>query len=304
MIQRIIADSLALKVAQVERIIASASHSYYHFQIPKRNGGLRDIYHPSQKLKLLQRWVTKALLTRLPVSSAAAAYEEGSSIVRNARMHVANRFLLRLDFANFFPSLTGDDVKRLLTTNRTLVSDFVADDRDLDVVRRITCRFGSLTIGAPSSPVLSNRIMEPFDTFCLLEANARGMVYTRYADDLFFSCGEPNVLQEVPAMIERRLGLMDRSRLRLNAGKTIHSSKKGRRVVTGLRLTSEDRVSLGREFKRSLRTKVHLATQGSLPPTEIGTLRGLLAFAKDVEPDLLIRLRVKYGTEAVDAILG
>ena len=103
MIQKLMAESLALKVAQIERIISRASHSYYHFTIPKKNGRSRDIYHPSQELKVLQRWLVKRLFLSLPLSRAASAYEEGCSIARNARQHIGNRFLLRLDFSHFFP---------------------------------------------------------------------------------------------------------------------------------------------------------------------------------------------------------
>ncbi len=303
MIQKTIAESIALKVEQVEKIVSRASHSYYHFRIPKRSGGMRDIYHPSQELKLLQRWLIKRVFLSLPVSRAAAAYEEGCSIARNARRHVDNRFLLRMDFSNFFPSLTGDDVKRLLARNRELVGNFVQGDGDLEAIRRITCRFGALTIGAPSSPILSNRIMEPFDALCLAVANGRGVIYSRYADDLFFSCSERDVLPEFPDVVVELLRRAGGPRLQLNPEKTVYSSKKARRVVTGLKLTSENRVSLGRELKRAIRTKVYLALEGALSAAEVDSLRGLLAFANDAEPSLLERLRSKYGADSIRNLL-
>ena len=250
MIQRLMAESLALKTGQIDRIAARASHSYYHFRIPKKNGELRDIFHPSQDLKLLQRWLVRRLFLSLPLSRAATAYEEGCSINRNARQHVGNRFLLRLDFSDFFPSLRAQDITQVLTRNAELVKDVIEDTADIAIVSRIVCRFGSLTIGAPSSPSLSNRLMEPFDAFCLASANAQGVTYTRYADDLFFSCSEPNVLQRFPRIVADHIQIMDTPRLRLNDAKTSNASKKGRRVITGLRLTSDNRISLGRNFKR------------------------------------------------------
>src|ERR1022692_921035 len=142
MIQEIIAESLALEVETVKKIVNSASHAYYHFQIPKRNGGLRDIYHPARQLKLLQRWVTKKILLRIPVSHAAAAYEQRCSIALNAKKHAGGRFLLRLDFFQFFPLLTAVDVKRVIMQNAAQLGGFVNDDKDADIISKITCRFG------------------------------------------------------------------------------------------------------------------------------------------------------------------
>jgi RNA-directed DNA polymerase len=296
MIQERMAESLALNVEQISRIVRSASHRYFHFQIDKRNGQKRDIYHPAKELKLLQRWISRTILLRLPVSPAATAYEERCSIVANARKHMKNRFLLRMDFANFFPSLGKDDVRGVISNNYSKVADLVSNTSDLDTIIQIVCRFGLLTIGAPTSPLLSNRIMEPFDAYWLSISKDRDVTYTRYADDLFFSCNRPNILSEFQARMPGYLAEQRSPTLRINLAKTSFSSKKGRRVVTGLKLTSENRVSLGRELKRSIKTRVYLAVQQPLLPKTYRSLQGLLAHAKSIEPDFVARLRTKYDS--------
>jgi RNA-directed DNA polymerase len=294
MIQERMAESLALDVEQINKIVRSASHRYFHFQIDKKNGQKRDIYHPAKELKLLQRWITRAIVLRLPVSPAATAYEERCSIVANARKHMKNRFLLRMDFTNFFPSLNREDVSFVISNNYSKVADLVSTTSDLDAITQVVCRFGLLTIGAPTSPLLSNRIMEPFDAYWLSFSRDRDVTYTRYADDLFFSCNRPNILSEFQARMPRYLAEQRSPTLRINSAKTSFSSKKGRRVVTGLKLTSENKVSLGRELKRSIKTRVYLAVQELPQPKARLSLRGLLAHAKSVEPDFVVRLRTKY----------
>jgi RNA-directed DNA polymerase len=294
MIQERMAESLALGVDQVNRIVRSASYRYFHFQIDKKNGKKRDIYHPAKELKLLQRWMIKTIILRLPVSPAAAAYEERCSIVANARKHMKNRFLLRMDFANFFPSLSERDVQTVIVNNYARIGDLISNRDDLDVVSNVTCRFGFLTIGAPTSPLLSNRIMEPFDAYWLSFSHEQEVTYTRYADDLFFSCNKPDILSAFQARMTAYLSEQSSPRLRLNTEKTTFSSKKGRRVVTGLKITSENKVSLGRDLKRSLKTRVYLAMHQAPRPEAHLTLRGLLAHAKNVEPDFVARLRAKY----------
>ena len=44
--------------------------------------------------------------------------------------------------------------------------------------------------GAPTSPTLSNIVMEPIDKEIMDYANANGLVYSRYADDITVSGSE------------------------------------------------------------------------------------------------------------------
>ena len=41
----------------IVNLARGASHEYKYYQIPKRGGGIRAIYHPSRRLKGLQRWL-------------------------------------------------------------------------------------------------------------------------------------------------------------------------------------------------------------------------------------------------------
>src|SRR6266446_5286765 len=99
------ASRLALPIPFLLKLATTASHRYKTYTIPKRTGGTRTIHHPARELKLLQRWLLQNVLTALPVHTAATAYSKESSIRRNAEMHVANNYILRVDFHNFFPSL-------------------------------------------------------------------------------------------------------------------------------------------------------------------------------------------------------
>src|SRR5277367_3472519 len=131
-----------------------------------------------------------------------------------------------MDFANFFPSLGKEDVKFIITNNYSKVADLVSTTSDLDVITQIVCRFGLLTIGAPTSPLLSNRIMASFDAYWLSFSRDRDVTYTRYADDLFFSCNRPNILSEFQATMAGYLAEQPNPTVRINSGKISFSSKK------------------------------------------------------------------------------
>jgi RNA-directed DNA polymerase len=108
--------------------------------------------------------------------------------------------LLILDFANFFESIHLADVFSLLRRN---AGRFVPEltEEDAVVISRVATRFGRLTIGAPSSPVLSNAIMYEFDSVVSSICKSRGVLYSRYADDMHFSSINPGVLSDIAARV-------------------------------------------------------------------------------------------------------
>jgi RNA-directed DNA polymerase len=296
-----LAMELGIEHAFIEAVASSASFRYKTYKVAKRTGGKREICHPSKELKALQRWLALRVLSGFPVHDAATAYRPGRSIVFNARRHLGSRFLLRLDFKDFFPSLTRDDVLKHLewVADRGLVpavSEWTAEDREL--FARIVCRNGRLTIGAVSSPALSNTLSIHLDSALAEYCAAQGVTYTRYADDLFLSTVRPNVLRQALKRVAAILSEIPYpSKLALNKTKVFHSSQRGRRVVTGIVLTSCGEISLGRERKRLVQAMIHRWER--LSGSEKASLAGLLAYCRSVEPDFINRLVLKYDVDRV-----
>jgi RNA-directed DNA polymerase len=77
------------------------------------------------------------------------SYKEGVGIIKNAQMHVAQRYLLKMDFQNFFPSIKGDDIRNLIASNIEKPPFKNLSAKDIDVIVKIACRKNQLTIGAP-----------------------------------------------------------------------------------------------------------------------------------------------------------
>jgi len=291
-----ISDALQLPEIYLLKLARTASHCYKTYTIPKRAGGERIIHHPSKELKAIQRWLLEHVVTKWPVSPCAGAYVKGKNIADNARAHVSGRYLLRLDLSNFFPSITAEDIRNYLDTHPPGVESWNPSDREFFV--SVVCRHDCLTVGAPTSPALSNTICFKLDSNLQQLATAKGAVYTRYADDLFFSSSTPNQLQIIENEVNQALrSLPFPKNLLLNSHKTHHSSKRSRRVVTGIILTSDNRVSVGRRRKREIRVLIH--RYGQLEHTQKRKLAGLLAFACDIEPDLINALILKYGADSV-----
>ncbi|HXI24803.1 MAG TPA: retron St85 family RNA-directed DNA polymerase [Pyrinomonadaceae bacterium] len=297
MIVEQISMRLALPVSYLWKLATTASHRYKQYTIPKRTGGTRTIHHPARELKLLQRWLLQNVLCDLPVHVAATAYSKETTIRRNAEIHVANNYILRVDFQDFFPSLKGSDVMAVMGVNRKKLANGEVTDGDLEFVRMIVCRFDCLTIGAPTSPQLSNAIMFEFDEAWSNRARDLEVAYTRYADDLYFSTNQPNVLREVLDGIRKDLSARQSPALRINDKKTSFSSRKRRRISAGLVLTSDRKISIGRQKKRMLKALVNQLRNKQLEPEQIAHLRGWIAYMRSIEPAFVLALARKYDLD-------
>ena len=302
-ILEIISKQTSLDAGYLYRFARSANYRYKIYSIPKRNGGERLIEHPSKKLKFIQRWLAKKLFSKFPVHEKAYAYKSNTNIRHHAELHRGKNYLLRIDFRDFFPSLTAQDIGTILQRFQYNDEAGLSND-EIDFILRIVTRHKKLTIGAPSSPIISNILMYEFDTYWSAYAQERNILYSRYADDVYFSTNQSNILNQCLVDLREYLKNQESPRLYINNEKIVHTSKKRRRIVTGLYLTSDNRVSLGRKKKRKIKSLVHRYMNDNLPREGIDYLSGVLAHAHSVEPSFIQSLKRKYGEDIVNHLMN
>ena len=127
-------------------------------------------------------------------------------------------------------------------------------------------------------------------------------MYSRYADDLYFSTNKPNLMGDLFAELKQDLRQRKSPRLSLKEEKTVFTSRKHKRLVTGLVLTPDKKVSIGRAKKRRIRAMVYQFTKNELNDKDIAYLRGYIAYVNSVEPTFVETLRRKYGKETIAAL--
>lgn len=294
MIVELIAKDTGLTPDYIRKIIRSANYRYKLYNIPKRKGGFREVAHPSSTLKLLQRWVAENIFNHLPIHKAVFSYRSGICIKELADIHKKNNFLLRIDFKDFFPSISARDIAYFLKKNYEILPHSLSD-ADIKTVGLIVCKDNNLIIGSPSSPVISNVILYDFDNQCDKMAQNKDVIYSRYADDIYFSTDTPDVLDKIYREFQDELHKLRSPKLFINKDKTILSSKKRRRIITGLVLTSDNKVSVGRAQKRFIKGLIHRYIEKQLEPKQISYLKGYLAYLNSVEPNFIKRLKIKFG---------
>jgi len=239
----------------------------------------------------------------LPIHDSAYGYRKGLSIRDNAECHLGNKFLLKMDLKNFFPSITPNIFIQSLRKNNVEISE-----KDLSFIVNVffwKLRRNSplrLSIGAPSSPLISNFIMFGFDVLLDDYCRSRSIKYTRYADDLTFSSNEKDVLFSVPSNVKKLLKCEFGNSIKINSEKTVFSSAAHNRHVTGVTLTNEGLTSLGRDNKRTIFAAVHHYSLGKLNAEEIEVLRGKLAYAIHIDSKIYGQLINKYGEKVIGSL--
>lgn len=255
-----------------------AIEPYRRFRIRKRSGGGRRICVPEPALSATQAWIAENILQRADVHAASHAFKKGDSIARCAEVHAGARWLVKMDIADFFGSISEIDVFRVFKTlgYNPLVSfelarictelpansaKYAFSSWRRHYVRRGIHAYdqryvGRLPQGAASSPMLANLAMISTDQQLTEIAHGFGLTYTRYSDDLTFSTAGDFDKASAYALIEQVANVLKRRNLFPNKAKTKVVHPGARRVVLGL-LVDGDVPRLTRTFRDRLRQHLY-----------------------------------------------
>lgn len=298
---QLLVRELRISERAVNQLIASAPERYKVYHIKKRRGGRREIAQPAFEVKVAQKVLMEEVLSKLPVHPAATAYRDGSSIRKNAAIHAnVNGPILKYDFKDFFPSITAMSWVSYCEAHHVMDRDDAIRAGRILFRRPKGGRILRLSIGAPSSPMLSNIMLFEFDQEISRRVERHKITYTRYADDIVFSAERTGNLSVVDGILRSVLNNITSPRLTLNSDKTVLATKKFHRQVTGLVLSNDGAVSLGRDRKRRIRAALHHYKLGKLDKAAAVKLAGTLAFAKDAEPGFHEAMQRVYGAQLIE----
>ena len=106
-----IIDDLQIPEEVLQEALYYARRQVKLIKFKKKGGGVRIAYHPARKLKVIQYWLLRNVFKKMPVHENAMAYRENLSIRDNAKKHTKNKYYLKLDLKDFFPSITYGSLK-------------------------------------------------------------------------------------------------------------------------------------------------------------------------------------------------
>lgn len=239
-----LAEFLHLKRKELFDLTRSCHGLYRKTRIPKHSGGTRTLYVPSLQLRWTQRRILHGILSAFPASPYATAYRPGVTLRDNASPHQGKKYLLKLDFQDFFDSIRFDQVYTAVFNTRRFPRQIGT------ILTTLCCHRDALPQGAPTSPALSNLVMRHFDDRLGEWCRRHDITYTRYCDDLTFSA---DVL--LYGAYCKVLSLLEGTGLTLNERKTCWCSPANAKRVTGLSVG--ERITVPTAYKRALRQEVY-----------------------------------------------
>lgn len=273
---------LGLDEQYINSVVYGADCHYRTFYIRKKSGGVRELSAPHYTLKYVQDWIYQNILKNIKVNYCAHGFRPKKSILTNAKVHVNNRFLLKIDMKDFFPSI---DINKVVNIFRSMgysnhVSFYLAS---------ICCVNGHLPQGAPTSPASSNIIARHMDNRILGLCKKMNYRYSRYADDIAIS-GE-NIESWFADYVKK---IIVECGFEVNDAKVKLYNGSGAKILTGVSLANY-RIRLPRDYRRSLQMELycirhyglydHLRRKKINQPDYLASLLGKLNYWLMLEPD-------------------
>lgn len=161
-----------------------------------------------------------------------------------------------------------------------------------------------LSIGAPTSPSISNLVCLKLDEWMTIQADRLGLKVTRYADDITVSGDTVTSLLKFEASLKVAIEKGAGFKLTFNDEKRGLYGPGERHMVTGLVLTPDGKVSIGRDRKREISALIHQFSLSKQVITQSLRTRGLLAFAMSADPAFVESMTSKYGRDVLSRLMA
>jgi RNA-directed DNA polymerase len=232
---------------------------YTTFNIERRNAeDPRQISAPIKPLKDIQRTLVDILTPVYSAPPQVHGFVPDRSARTNARRHRRQKWVLRLDLKDFFPSIHFGRVWGLFKAKPFEYPSDVAA-----TLAQICCHEGTLPQGAPTSPIISNFICWGLDKDLSRLATKERCYYSRYADDICLSTDRSifpaslasisDGITELGPTLQRVIAEHD---FEINNAKTRLMSGSTRQRVTGL--VVNEKVNVPRQYVRNLRSLLYI----------------------------------------------
>ncbi len=294
--------------------LSKNTKNYYKIKsIPKKNGSLREIAIPSYTLRIIQRWILTKILNKIVPSNRAMAFRIGERYghKQNAFYHLHTLYGLSIDIKDFFPSIPSNKVY-------TVFSNIGYSKFAATILTNLCTLFDKLPQGSVCSPALSNIICISLDKRLIGMCEKRGVRYTRYADDMYFSCDDKGLLIKSFSTIRK---IVNDEGFFLNDRKTHFHTPSNKKMITGIvvaKVPKEDIMKLKapKELKRKVRAEIYQAIFSGIYSDKqhiLGEISYISFIEKDNNDPYLSRIKkyisdvaknVQYFSELVEAYNG
>ncbi len=233
---------------KIDCYVSKRDEKYFHFEIPKKSGGIRSISSPDKFLKKIQRRIVFVLDALYTPKSSANGFVTGRGIVSNAKGHIGRKYVYNIDLKDFFPTIHYGRIKNVLQ-----IAPFKASPEIAHLIAHLSCYKGVLPQGSPLSPMLTNIVCQSLDYHLVKLAKHYRCFYSRYADDITFS-SDKNIFSKEKFKNELNT-IITKQGFKINEEKTRLQKHTQRQEVTGIIVNTKS--NLKRDYIKKVRAMLY-----------------------------------------------
>ncbi|MGM1348291.1 reverse transcriptase family protein [Serratia liquefaciens] len=211
-------------------------------EIPKSS--VREIFHKnkffysltdSPEWLLVQNNILNNILKKIEINNSAVAFRKNLSYLNFFEPHLSSYYFVRFDIKSFFHSIAIEDIKK--TFSPYFSEDYIDEEKKQTIIdaflEAITYSIPNdsknekiagkkvLPMGFITSPAVSNIVFRKLDILIQKLCSRHKIIYSRYADDLFFSSPKDSSYVFSESFENEISIILNISNLKLNRKKTI-----------------------------------------------------------------------------------
>jgi len=218
-----LAKILFIEPRTVKVILKNGDNNYYFSTLPESD---RSLEIPKSQLRRIHARINN-LFSRIEAPAYLNSGVKGRSNIKNAKDHLGDKALVKIDIKKFYPSTTEGMVEKCF------IKIFRCSKDVAKTLSKLCCVNGHLPTGSPISQSLAFYVNMSIFKHLSIYSKARNIVFSVYVDDMTFS-GKvipKNFVGYVTSYIEKSRGY------RCHKIRTYNASTP--KVVTGAVITGE-----------------------------------------------------------------
>jgi RNA-directed DNA polymerase len=172
---------LGVSKAKLCRIADVAPTLYRPGHLVRAHKSPRPIHVPVHELAFVQQRILERIFSSFQPHECSYGGVKGRTAEDNARQHLQNAYILKIDVRKFYPHVHHRWVHALFEQRLECIPPVAS------TLRRLLTLNSGLPQGTCTSPALADQILRPLDTRLHNALSRRGLIYTRWVDDMTIS---------------------------------------------------------------------------------------------------------------------
>ena len=272
----------------------------------------RKVYKTSDKLKKIHKFINNVILRNVQTNDHVVhSYIKGKSALTAVKAHAKSKFFFNTDIESFFSNIRANDVESIFS--RDLDSIQISDWKEYTkTLTRVVTFENTLPAGFATSPQISNAFLLNFDNHLNDFCDKKGLIYTRYSDDIIISSNFQQDLKNIDEIVQKYLDRYATKNLTINKSKTRYTHTGNKVKILGLVITPKGKVTIDSKYKKILESIIYFYINDKEKFNDLLTrsfagkersLFGLLHYARSIDPNYLKKLQKKYGAYTLNELM-